>query len=420
MQQMSLRLLRCMLLLLSIAAGHAFAQDFGDYFQEKTLRIDYVLTGDANEQEISLDCLSCLPQWYGKRFRLAETPVEGNGQISVYDHRSHVLIYKHSFSTLFQEWLSYPEAKTCRKAFEHVMLIPYPKDSVEISIELRNNRREVVASLTHTVSPDDILIQPKGYGCVTPYTIVQQAADTLHCVRIAFVAEGYQEKEMPIFMGDVAVAVDALFQHEPFKRNREDFQIIAVQSPSADSGVSEPKHGSWKATAVGSHFDTFYMDRYLTTQRMKVLHDLLAGTPYDHIIVLANTSNYGGGGILNHYNLSMTHHPKFRQVVVHEFGHSFAGLADEYAYESEQIPMYPPDVEPWEPNITTLVSFEDKWSGFMEKADGIGLYEGAGYNLKGIYRAFPDCRMRTNEHPEFCLVCQQAIQEVIGFYTGKQ
>ena len=148
------------------------------------------------------------------------------------------------------------------------------------------------------------------------------------------------------------------------------------------------------------------------------MHDWLAGTPYEHIIVLVNTENYGGGGILNSYNLSMTHHPAFRPVVVHEFGHSFIGLGDEYAYEAEQIPMYPIDIEPWEPNLTTKVNFTGKWEGLIGKKDKkIGLYEGAGYSKKGVYRAYPDCRMRTNDNPEFCPACQQAIQRLIDFYT---
>jgi hypothetical protein len=141
---------------------------------------------------------------------------------------------------------------------------------------------------------------------------------------------------------------------------------------------------------------------------------------------------YGGGGILNSYNLSMTHHPQYRPVVVHEFGHSFGGLGDEYAYEQEQIPMYPHDVEPWEPNLTTLTDFHGKWEDMIEKGTPrptpstpenkgkVGLYEGAGYSLKGVYRGMQDCRMRTNENPEFCPVCNRALQNLIKFYTDEE
>lgn len=398
-------------------AMNAAAQDFNTYFADKTLRIDYNFSGNAKEQHIAVDELKLSPRWYGKRKRLAELPMEGNGQITVKDHKSGTTIYRNSFSTLFQEWLSYPEAETTSKAFENVFLVPMPKDTVDITIDLRNNRREVVASLTHQVVPSDILIRHIGERNVTPYETLLQAKDTTKCIHIAFLAEGYQQHEMPTFINDAKIAIEALFAHEPFKSMKERFNIVAVKAPSIDSGTSEPGNGIWKQTALSSHFDTFYSDRYLTTLNLKDLHDLLAGTPYEHIIVLVNTEKYGGGGILNSYNLSMTHHPNYRPVVVHEFGHSFAGLADEYAYETEDIPMYPHDIEPWEKNITTKVDFHGKWEDMIGKDSKAGLYEGAGYSLNGVYRAYPDCRMRTNENPEFCDVCKRILQNVIDFYT---
>ena len=406
-------------MLLCLTCGVANAQRFEDYFVGKTLRIDYNFSGNNREQSISVDQLNVSPQWYGKTNNLASLPVEGNGQITVRDHKTQKVIYKNSFSTLFQEWLSYPEATSgIRRSFENVLLVPFPKDTIDITLDLRNNRREVMTSLTHQVVPTDILIRHIGEHDITPYTLLQQAKDTSRCIHIAFLAEGYQKNEMQTFIQDAKSAIEALFSHEPFKSNRDKFNIIAVEAPSVDSGTSEPSKGIWKNTALHSHFDTFYSDRYLTTLHLKDMHDWLAGTPYEHIIVLVNTENYGGGGILNSYNLSMTHHPAFRPVVVHEFGHSFVGLGDEYAYEAEQIPMYPIDIEPWEPNLTTKVNFTGKWEGLIGKKDKkIGLYEGAGYSTKGVYRAYPDCRMRTNDNPEFCPACQQAIQRLIDFYT---
>lgn len=406
-------------MLLCLTCGVANAQRFEDYFVGKTLRIDYNFSGNNREQSISVDQLNVSPQWYGKTNNLASLPVEGNGQITVRDHKTQKVIYKNSFSTLFQEWLSYPEATSgIRRSFENVLLVPFPKDTIDITLDLRNNRREVMTSLTHQVVPTDILIRHIGEHDITPYTLLQQAKDTSRCIHIAFLSEGYQKNEMQTFIQDAKSAIEALFSHEPFKSNRDKFNIIAVEAPSVDSGTSEPSKGIWKNTALHSHFDTFYSDRYLTTLHLKDMHDWLAGTPYEHIIVLVNTENYGGGGILNSYNLSMTHHPAFRPVVVHEFGHSFIGLGDEYAYEAEQIPMYPIDIEPWEPNLTTKVNFTGKWEGLIGKKDKkIGLYEGAGYSTKGVYRAYPDCRMRTNDNPEFCPACQQAIQRLIDFYT---
>ena len=412
-------------------SGKAMAQNFADYFVDKTLRIDYIFAGNTDKQMIAVDELNVLPHWYGKRQRLSELPVEGNGQITVRDHHTGQVIYRNSFSTLFQEWLTYPEAKKNTQSFENVFLVPMPKDTVDITLDLRNNRREITTSLTHQVVPTDILIHHKGEHS-TPYTVLQQAADTTHCIHIAYVAEGYTPAEMTTFLKDAQEANEALFSHEPFKTLRDRFHVIAVESPSQDSGASEPSKGIWKNTALHSHFDTFYSDRYLTTLNLKDLHDWLAGTPYEHIIVLVNTEKYGGGGILNSYNLSMTHNKWFKPVVVHEFGHSFAGLADEYAYEEEQIPMYPHDIEPWEQNITTLVNFNSKWEDMVKKGTKmptplskdektaktkVGVFEGAGYSLKGVYRGVQDCRMRINDTPEFCPVCKRAITHIIDFYT---
>lgn len=407
-------ILTIVLALTSLTAG---AQAFDDYFTDQTLRLDYTFSGNATRQDIYVDKLNVSPRWYGKRKRLAELPVEGNGQITVRDHRTGLAIYRNSFSTLFQEWLSYDEAKTEKKSFENVFLVPMPKDTVDITIDLRNNRRKIMATLTHTVVPTDILIHHIGERNRTPHLTLQQAADTTRCIHIAYVAEGYQEQEMQTFVDDAKTAMEALFAHEPFKSMRNRFNIVAVMSPSKDSGTSEPGKGEWRQTALGSHFNTFYSDRYLTTLNLKALHDWLAGIPYEHIIVLVNTEKYGGGGILNSYNLSMAHHRMFKPVVVHEFGHSFAGLADEYAYEQEAIPMYPADVEPWEPNITTQVNFGAKWKDMVGKIDGVGLFEGAGYSLKGVYRPENDCRMRTNENPTFCHVCEKAIRDIVDFYT---
>lgn len=416
------------IILMCIVAKAASAQVFDDYFEDKTLRIDYIFSGNSSSQAISLDQLNQSPRWYGKRSNLSEVPVEGNGAIIVREHSKENIIYKNSFSTLFQEWQTTDEAKTTIKAFENVFLVPMPKDTVDITVELRNNRREVVASMTHVVNPKDILIRYIGEH-KTPYETMFQAADTTRCINIAFVAEGYTREEMPIYIEDVKKSIDALFSHEPFKNRKEVFNIIAVEPASEESGTSVPRKGIWKRTALGSHFDTFYTERYLTTLHLKRLHDVLAGLPYEHIIVLVNTEVYGGGGILNSYNLSAAHHAKTLPVVVHEFGHSFAGLADEYAYDNEPIPMYPADIEPWEPNITTLKDFHGKWEQMINKktpvptpadkkyADAVGVYEGAGYSLNGVYRPMQDCRMRTNENPTFCPVCQKAINNLIDFYV---
>lgn len=400
---------------LIILCGSAEASNFEDYFEDRTLRIDYTFAGDSTRQDIYVDELCAIPHWFGKTKRLAEVPLKGNGQIIVRDQQSQTVIYRHSFSTLFQEWLATDEAKHTRRSFENVFLVPYPKQPVTITVELYDYHNRVVATMTHTVDPRDILIRHIGEHNVTPYSTLHAATDTTRSIRIAFVAEGYQASELSVYIDDCRKAVRTLFSHQPFKSLQDRFNIIALLSTSEESGVSVPSQDIWKRTALNSQFDTFYTERYLTTLHLKRLHDLLAGTPYEHIIIITNTTTYGGGGIYNSYNLASAHGPMYEPVVVHEFGHSFGGLGDEYPY-GDSDPMYFADTEPWEPNLTTQHDFTDKWENLIKEGKA-GLVEGGGYLSEGVWRGQEDCRMRTNEYPDFCPVCQQALTRLIKFYT---
>lgn len=417
-------------LLCMVAMSAMRAQSFAHYFADKTLRVDYIFTGNADKQEICLDELSSLPGWAGRKHHLAELPLQGNGQIVMRDMMSDSIIYTTSFSSLFQEWLETDEAQNVSKGFENSFLLPYPLRSARIEIKLFDSHKRIRAGLTHVVNPDDVLIHQKGMTHITPHKYLLQSGSTDKCIDIAILAEGYTLNEMPIFYQDAAIAFESLFSHEPFQSMKEHFNVVAVASPSEDSGVSVPRLGEWKQTAFGSHFSTFYSDRYLTTSRVKAIHDALAGIPYEHIIILANTEEYGGGGIYNSYTLTTAHHPLFRPVVVHEFGHSFGGLADEYYYDNDVMTdTYPLNIEPWEQNITTRIDFASKWQDMLVKGTPIptpvsdsqkypvGVYEGGGYSSKGIYRPADNCRMRTNECPDFCPVCQRAIRRIIKFYT---
>lgn len=394
---------------------HVNAQRFDDYFEDRTLRLDYTFAGNHEHQELYVDELVSLPHWYGRRQRLDEVPLKGNGEITVRSKADGKVIYRHTFSSLFQEWLSTEESKRTMKSFENVFLVPFPKAAVDITVTLRDYHEKVNASMTHSVDPKDILIRKTGEELATPYITLQKAVDTTRCIHVAYVAEGYQQHEMGTFLEDCRIAMESLFAHEPFKQMQDRFNMVAVMSPSAESGTSWPAKGIWKNTVLGSHFDTFYSDRYLTTLHLKKLHDVLAGIPYEHIIILVNTDHYGGGGIYNSYNLTYAHGSAFRPVVVHEFGHSFGGLGDEYPYGNDD-PMYFADTEPWEPNLTTKHDFNGKWEQLVKEGKA-GLVEGGGYLSKGVWRGFENCRMRTNEEPEFCLVCRQALIRLIDFYT---
>lgn len=417
-------------LLCLIAVSSTRAQVFADHFADKTLRVDYIFNGNASGQAICLDGLSALPTWAGRKHHLAELPLQGNGQIIMRNAASGKTIYTTSFSSLFQKWLETDEARNVTKGFENTFLLPYPLQPVEIEITLLDPRCNVRASMKHIVHPNDVLIEQKGNSHITPHKYLLHNDSPEKCIDVAILAEGYTLQEMQTFYEDADIACKSIFDHEPFKSMKKRFNVVAVASPSTDSGVSVPRLNEWKHTAFGSHFSTFYSDRYLTTSRVKAIHDALAGIPYEHIIILANTEEYGGGGIYNSYTLTTAHHPMFRPVVVHEFGHSFGGLADEYFYDNDVMTdTYPLDIEPWEQNISTQVDFAAKWKDMLSENTPVptpaevsenyptGVYEGGGYSAKGIFRPAENCRMRTNEYPAFCPVCQRALRRIIEFYT---
>lgn len=407
--------------------------------QDRTLRVDYIFSGTDKTQEISLDEMSWLDGWAGRRVNPESVPVRGNGQISLTDKATGKILYRQSFSTLFQEWQTTEEATRVRKAFENVFLLPMPSAPAEVKVELYDFRGNVSASLIHQADPSDILIRYVSQDAA-PHKYIVRSGSPEEKIDVAVVAEGYTAGEIELFYEDARKAVEAILSHQPFDRYADRFNFVAVALPSEDSGVSVPGDGVWKNTALGSHFNTFYMDRYLTTLRLRKMHDSLCGIPYEHIVILANTDTYGGGGIFNSYTLTTAHHKSFEPVVVHEFGHSFAGLADEYYYDDQFVEYYYPDSEPWEQNITTLFNFESKWDDMLPRfisvptpapedsvwemiEEGkspetiIGVYEGAGYQSKGVYRPYPDCRMKTNQAQGFCPVCQRAIARMIEFYT---
>ena len=456
------------------------AQSFEEYFEDATLRLDYIFAGNVKEQHIYLQELKKQDKWAGRKSRLAEKFLNGNGQVTVKDHATQQVIYVTTFSTLFQEWLQYNEAKQVDKAFQTSYNVPFPKRPVDVTITLTDNHRAVTTEMTHTVDPKDILIRKIGdngipfyyvwkgqdntaetqtdqdeprSGKGRNYTVSEyapfQGVDITNCVDIAIVAEGYTEAQMGKFYHDCERVVDALFAREPFLSLKNRFNVVAVAAPSQEAGPSIPHNHIWHTSPAGSHYDTFYTDRYLMTQDMHKIYDLLSGVPFEHILVMVNSNTYGGGGIYNQVTCFTSDHPTFKEVLVHEFGHSYGGLADEYAYDDMDSEWYPADTEPWEPNITTLKDFGSKWADLMPKKQPIptpldpkvpdyrtmdrnnpkematlnkatqvvGVFEGAGYQSKGCYRPAQECRMKINEVEDFCPVCTRAIQRITDFYT---
>ena len=423
---------------------------FDQHFENATLRLDYIFAGDCSHQAIYLRQLYRTPVWAGRRTHLEEPLLRGNGQIRVLDPQTGECLYANSFSSLFQEWTVTPEAKHTQKAFESTFQIPFPKHPVNVEVYTLDIYGKASARTVHPVDPADILIRPVEDNGLVTLTVWEGGAPE-EVVDVVIVSEGYDASEAFKFFKDAYRAADALFSHEPFASYKQRFAVRAVFAASAQSGVSVPHEGKWRSTATSSHFDTFYSDRYLTTSSVWHIADLAGTVPYEHVIVLANTDTYGGGGIYNHLTIMNSDHATFVPVLVHEFGHAFGGLGDEYAYGSGSDNQYPEGVEPWEPNITTLAAFDTKWADMLpagvpvptpvddlDKQDvrriwntftpkqkaqlnyKLGVYEGAGYQEKGVYRPVQECRMRINECEDFCPVCTRAIIRMIEYYTQTQ
>ena len=421
------------LFLCMATAAAAVAQKFDNHFENKTLRLDYIFAGNADNRMIALDELAEFDGWAGRRVNLDAIPVKGNGEVRVTDPVSGATLYRTSFSSLFQEWLVTDEARTITKSFEATFLVPFPKHEVDVEIELRDNEGNEQASLRHRVNPADELIRDLTSRAVVPHEYLLRSGAPDTCIDIAIMAEGYTADEMNTFLRDARTACDEIFRYEPFASFKDRFNVVAVMSPSKQSDVSVPQENIWRETAVNSNFMTFYSPRYLTTNSVHAIHDRLAGIPCEHLIILANTDTYGGGGIYNSYTLTTAHNPMFKPVVVHEFGHSFGALADEYFYEQADHTenTYKLDFEPWEQNISSLVDFESKWADMLDKNTPVpteptdkrkrnytvGVYEGGGYITKGMYRPAVVCRMRDNEATQFCPVCQRAIERIIRYNT---
>ena len=423
-------------LICAVAAVAVSAQSFSDYFLNKTLRIDYVFAGNAENQIVALDELATIDNWSGRRVNLDKIPVRGNGELKLIDSKSGKTIYRTSFSSLFQEWLVTDEASQTTKSFEATFLVPFPKQEVFAEITLLDNKGEMQTSLRHRILPDDKLIRNMNGRETAPHEYLLKSGSAEECIDIAIVAEGYAAEDMEVFMRDARTACDEIFRYEPFASHKEKFNVVAVKIESKQSDVSVPQDGIWRQTAMNSNFHTFYSPRYLTTNSVHLIHDSLVGIDYEHLIILANTDTYGGGGIYNSYTLTTAHNPQFKPVVVHEFGHSFGALADEYFYEQADHTenTYNLKYEPWEQNITSLVDFDSKWKDMLDKRTSVptkptdkrkkeytvGVYEGGGYMTKGMYRPAVVCRMRDNVATQFCPVCQRAIERIILYNTVEE
>lgn len=346
------------------------------------------------------------------------------------DEASNELIYTRSFCSLFGEWRTTAEAKTETQAWYNSMSVPYPKNRIIIDLKARNKAdMKFYSIMRHEVDPSSIFIDraPLAENKVVK---IQDKGCPAEKVDLVFIAEGYTEDELDKFFKDAERFSEALFDCPPFDTCRDDFNVWAVGTVSAESGTSSSGTGVYKNTALKTGYYTFGLDRYLTTKDMKSIKDATWNVPCDAVFLLINAETYGGGGIYNSYACGTADNARTLNVFTHEFGHSFAGLGDEY-FESEVTyeSYYNLEKELWEPNITTLVEFEKKWKDLLpegtpiptplndETKDGIGVFEGGGYLSEGIYRPMDHCMMR--DYAPFCPACSRAILQFVDYLSDK-
>lgn len=418
-----------LLILLALFATVSAQAAFTDWFLDKTLRIDYYHSGDRSHEYYSIDQLRKEPYWGGSKTWLIDTTSYGAYYIKAYDKQSGTMIYSHGYCTLFDEWKFTDEAKITQRTYSESVVMPYPLHETVVDFYSRNDQGIFEKKFSYTVDPKSPYINTTLEQQYPVYESMVNG-DAAVKVDIVIIPEGYTAAEMDRFKADCDQFTKELFTFMPYSLNRDKFNIRGVLAPSEESGTDIPEENVWKRTLLNSNFYTFASERYLMTPDHRSVRNLAANAPYDQIYILVNSTKYGGGAIYNFYNVSVNSNASSAKIFVHEFGHGFAGLADEYDDGSTSFnDMYPLGIEPWEPNITTLTDFGSKWKDMLPAGTPVptplqgasplkpGVYEGAGYVAKGIYRPVPDCLMRSFKGNEFCPVCSKAIQDMINRYT---
>lgn len=464
------------LLLLLLLPVSAPGQSYADFFTDRTLRVDYHHTGTKGTELFALDKLYDEGPWPGSRTQLLDGLNFGEYMLRVFDAASGRLIYSRGFSSMFNEWHSTDEALAgTMKTFHETVRIPMPKERVQLTISRRDkqmNFRELFSAVIDPANAAAVNRQNR-----TPLFPSRKFIDNgppEKKVDLLIVGDGYAKADMEKFREDVKHYTDALFGTSPFKERRKEFNVWMIEVESKESGVDRPMSNEWVENALGTMYDTFGSARYILTEENRTLRDICGQVPYDALAILVNDDRYGGGGIYNLYTTCFTKTDKkgmewqMDYVFVHELGHSFGGLGDEYYTSSvAYTDFYQAGVEPWEPNLTTQTDRTKlKWRSFVAPAtpvptlwrkeeydslesvrakldrlapdyyqkrkplydagqaiitgaqykNTVGLFEGGGYVSKGVYRPAVDCRMFTLSLVGFDPVCSTAINAVIDTY----
>jgi hypothetical protein len=442
------------------------------------MRLDYYHTGDATSEVFSVDRVVIEPlPWPGPPSQAIDSSNLGKYLFEVRDAKTKQLLYSRGFASIYGEWETTDEAKTVKRTFQESLRFPAPTAPVSIVLKKRDPKNVFQDVWTTTIDPADQFVDRSKPVAAAPLITIQKTGEPEDRVDFLILGDGYTAAEAKKFEADARRLTDTLFATSPFKENRRSFNVWALCPPAAESGISRPSTGIYRDSPLGATYDAFGSERYVLTFDNRALRRTAQFAPYEFIEVLVNGRTYGGGGIFNLYSTVASDNAFANYVFVHEFGHHFAGLADEYYTSSVAYTPSADRVEPWEPNVTALLDVSTlKWRNLVspsanvtpiptpwnkeafenysreiqrrrvqlrkdkrpeeemealfreelaheekmfavEKYFGqVGAFEGAMYEARGYYRPEIDCIMfsRTDH---FCKVCRAAIERIIKMYS---
>ncbi|MCC6407674.1 MAG: peptidase M64 [Planctomycetes bacterium] len=454
----------------------ALFADFDSNFTGRTLRFDYHHVGTAGEQHVAYSGLRLEGEWAGSRRQLVDPETLGQYRFRVLDAASGELVFARAFSSIYGEWKSTGDAKQRWGSIEESQRFPEPKRPVVLALDERGDDGVFKEFWRQEIDPASRFVDRSPLVKQGEVLTLAENGPAATKVDLLVIADGYTAAQRGKLEADAKRLTGALFSTEPFKRRARDFNVRVLHVPSTSSGISNPRKNEWRTSLLGLAFNAFDSDRYVLTFSDRALREAAASVPYDALILLANERKYGGGGIYNLWATCTADTEPSAYVFVHEFGHSFAGLADEYyssqvAYED----LTKPGVEPWEPNVTALLDpAKLKWRDLVDsgtplptpwnqahydevdlayqkkRKDAIdakateetnealmreikaltqpllaaeehygkvGAFEGSMYLAKGLYRPEVDCIMFTRTPTTFCKVCERALEQTIRRYV---
>ncbi len=457
-------------------AGRLVQPDFERVFVDRTMRVDFYHTGGMGTEIISLDRVVSDGRWAGSRTRLLDDTDLGPYLFEVQASETGEMLYSRGYASIYGEWETIGEAKKTYRTFHESVRFPWPREPVRVVLKKRDEQNRFIEFAALEIDPGARWVNPASPPALGTVWTVLEHGPPQEKVDIVLLGDGYTADEIPQFHDDARRLTEALFSYEPYKSRRSDFNVRAIDLPVAESGVSRPHGGKYRRSLVGTQYSVFDSERYALAVDNRMLREVLAAAPYEAVAILVNEKQYGGGGIFNYHAAAAVGSELAAYLFVHEFGHHFAALADEYytspvAYETGSSEH----IEPWEPNVTALhdpamlkwrdlvdpgtpiptewgkAEFEKHAREVLKKrqqlideqapeeefdrlfryqreietemlsstkyAGRVGAFEGASYEPVGLFRPEIDCIMFSRNMVRFCAVCQRAIERIIDLYA---